>query len=330
MKFKTKLRQLTLAATISSMAITIVPSEILGAEISQDNQNHSRPKRWSAENPHNVNESTHLWLAQDAINRLARDQDDIKQNAAAFLNTPEYKTSFEQGLYDADYLDEFNQGGTGKIYIDGYISGGWKPHFYDPHTGKNYKGETTPTARTEGTKYFELAGEYFKNKEWEKAFYFLGVSTHYFTDVTQPMHAANFTNFDLDNLNAVKFHSAFENYVTEIQDSYRLSDNILPDYNLVFGDDYEYSYDSGDWIHHAALIAKIEAPKIIRDEIFEQKYGHILSLSDFKIRLNNTWKQDLLIQEAIANSLMEAQRITPAFLNLWFEKFVGLTKPEDR
>ncbi|PEQ60942.1 zinc dependent phospholipase C family protein [Bacillus cereus] len=326
MNFSKKICTLALTTVLSSIAITIVPSEILGDEINQNNATHSREKRWSAEAPNNVEQSTHLWMAQNAINIMARDQDAVsRRNAVNFFNQPNLKRAFEQGLYDADHLDEFNNGGMGSIYIDGYIKGGWKSHFYNPDTGKNYKGETKPTAKTEGTKYFELAGDYYKNGNQEKAMYFLGVATHYFTDITQPMHAANFTNVELSDLDSLKFHSVFEDYVTEIQEHYKV-DDALGEYNILLTNKCsEYSYDAGDWIHAAAIIAKAQAPNIIRPEVFRENYGHILVLPDFSIQADETWKRDPKIQEAIAKSLIEGQRMTAGFLNVWFEKFVGNT-----
>ncbi|MGX5576268.1 zinc dependent phospholipase C family protein [Bacillus toyonensis] len=324
MKFKKKLCKLALATTLASISTTIIPTEILGEEINQNNQNHSHQKRWSAENPFDVNQNTHLWIARHAIDMIARDSEHepSQLHARTFFSFHNLKNAFEQGLYDADHLDQFNNGGTGYIGIDGLISGGWKSHFYDPDTGKNYKGESSPTARTEGAKYFHLAGNYLYNQDPEKAMYYLGVATHYFTDVTQPMHAANFTNVELSPRHSSLFHSAFENYVTEIQHTFNDSQNTMTgDYNLLV-DPYStiFSYDPGKWIHYAAANAKVHAKNIIRPEIFNEQYGYIIELPNFRLLAIDIWKNDPRIQTAIQRSLNDAPALTAGFLNMWFKK----------
>ncbi|OUB23763.1 phospholipase [Bacillus cereus] len=306
MKLNKKLRQIVLATALTTTAITAVPSETLG---------------WSAEHPNVSQQNTHKWIADRALDIIALDQSTkSRKDATDFFIHPQIVRAFEQGLYDADHLNEFNDGGVGKIYIDAYINGGWKSHFYDPDTGTNYKGETTPTAKTEGTKYFERAGEYYQNNNHERAAYYLGVATHYFTDVTQPMHAANFTN--VDTLNNAGFHSQFENYVTEIQDHYKVED-ALGDYNILLANNNtEYSYNPDDWIHAAAIIAKAEASNIIGGDRTERgRVGYGVSLPSVSIVEFEQWKNDPDTQLAIARSLIEAQRITAGFLNMFFEKF---------
>lgn len=308
---KKKLCTLALITAISSSVVTIpTPAEAcgIGEVMKQENQEHKRVKRWSAEHPHNPNESTHLWIARNAIQIMSRNQDKTVQgNELQFLNTPEYKELFERGLYDADYLDEFNDGGTGTIGIDGLIRGGWKSHFYDPDTRKNYKGEEEPTALSQGDKYFNLAGEYFKKGGQKQAFYYLGVATHYFTDATQPMHAANFTAVDMS---ALKFHSAFENYVTTIQTQFEVKDD-KGTYNLVD------SNDPKQWIHETAKLAKAEIMNITNDNIKTQ----------YNKGNNALWQREVM--PAVQRGLEKAQRNTAGFIHLWFKTYVGKTAAED-
>lgn len=89
-----------------------------------------------------------------------------------------FKEAIYKGLKDADYLPVYNN------------TGSFKSHFFDPATKENYKGETDPTALTEGLKYYHLS---LASAVVEKAGYNLGLALHYFTDLTQPCHAANFT-----------------------------------------------------------------------------------------------------------------------------------------
>ncbi|CAI8963042.1 MULTISPECIES: zinc dependent phospholipase C family protein [Bacillus] len=311
---KKKLCTMALVTAIASGTV-VIPAEVQACGIgevmkqeNQDHQEHKRVKRWSAEHPHHSNESTHLWIAQNAIQIMSRNQDKtVQENELQFLNTPEYKELFERGLYDADYLDEFNDGGTGTIGIDGLIRGGWKSHFYDPDTRKNYKGEEEPTALSQGDKYFKLAGEYFKKDDRKQAFYYLGVATHYFTDATQPMHAANFTAVDMS---ALKFHSAFENYVTTIQTQFEVKDD-KGTYHLVD------SNDPKQWIHETAKLAKAEIMNITNDNIKSQ----------YNKGNNALWQEEVM--PAVQRSLEKAQRNTAGFIHLWFNTFVGKTAAED-
>ncbi|MGI0531902.1 zinc dependent phospholipase C family protein [Bacillus pfraonensis] len=308
---KKKLCTLALITAITS-STTVIPTVAeacgIGEVMKQENQEHKRVKRWSAEHPHHPNESTHLWIARNAIQIMSRNQDKTVQgNELQFLNTPEYKELFERGLYDADYLDEFNDGGTGTIGIDGLIRGGWKSHFYDPDTRKNYKEEEEPTALSQGDKYFKLAGEYFKKGDQKQAFYYLGVATHYFTDATQPMHAANFTAVDMS---ALKFHSAFENYVTTIQTQFEVKDD-KGTYNLVD------SNDPKQWIHETAKLAKAEIMNITNDNIKTQ----------YNKGNNALWQREVM--PAVQRGLEKAQRNTAGFIHLWFKTYVGKTAAED-
>jgi hypothetical protein len=51
-----------------------------------------------------------------------------------------------------------------------------------------------------------------------KSCYELGLALHYYTDMTQPMHAVNFTAV----MHPAKLHSNLEGYAMEIQDRYKL------------------------------------------------------------------------------------------------------------
>jgi hypothetical protein len=120
-----------------------------------------------------------------------------------------------RGLHDADYKDEFT--GT---YLGRQI---YYMHFYDSDTGHSFvRGREN--ARTECNKYFEYSlftDPDTANDNFRDALGFLlGLSLHYLTDITQPMHAVNFTNYldyrIFDWRNAPnwddKRHSAFEKY----------------------------------------------------------------------------------------------------------------------
>jgi hypothetical protein len=117
------------------------------------------------------------------------------------------------GLYEADYKPEYT-GTYGGVQI-------YYMHFYDSKTQQSfYPG--FENARTECDRYFNQS--LFTNPEnaddptRRRIGYLLGLALHYLTDVTQPMHAVNFTNFleyrTFPNApNPLeKRHSAFEGY----------------------------------------------------------------------------------------------------------------------
>jgi len=63
-------------------------------------------------------------------------------------------------------------------------------HFYNPYTGQNFLGQTSPTAKTNFLMHTEKAANNFhKNKTfaWQE----LGRALHYLSDMNQPHHASN-------------------------------------------------------------------------------------------------------------------------------------------
>lgn len=83
----------------------------------------------------------------------------------------------------------------------------WESHFYNHSNYQNYRGRLEKTALSEGRRYFGLSQHMgqriFRMKDhpngpgntlFKHAGYYLGLSLHFLTDLTQPMHAANFTN----------------------------------------------------------------------------------------------------------------------------------------
>lgn len=119
----------------------------------------------------------------------------------------------KQGLYDADYKPEYAGTYAGQII--------WYMHFYDAKTRQSfYPG--FENARTECEKYFNqslfTAPETATPEQLRRIGYLLGLALHYLTDVTQPMHAVNFTNLleyrtfpDVPNPLEWR-HKAFEGY----------------------------------------------------------------------------------------------------------------------
>lgn len=126
-----------------------------------------------------------------------------------------FRKGFYQGLYDADYKSPYNNPTKRHLWP-------WLPlipkgfslytsHFYNPENGKHFGmmnilnkigfliEDFDATARTQVIKFAGLAAdlhESWRKRNGEEGLYDigyqLGLATHYFTDLTQPMHAANF------------------------------------------------------------------------------------------------------------------------------------------
>jgi hypothetical protein len=140
------------------------------------------------------------------------------------MNDAACRAQWQQGLYDADFKAQYNDGNSDLPEHPSDIavarSGAtWESHFFDPDTGKNYKG-TERTAFSESKGHLERAlGSRLETKA-PGACYELGLTLHYYTDLTQPMHATNFTALD----RPAKLHSNIEGYSMEIQDRFPLAD----------------------------------------------------------------------------------------------------------
>jgi Zinc dependent phospholipase C len=147
-------------------------------------QHGSVMPRWDTEDPFDEARSTHLWILRRAA-QLARGQgpDGV---AVYTLVQPDagregsdFHVNLYQGLYDADFKSPYND--------HTYLS-----HFCDADSLKNYLLQRSPTALTQGLKFFEEAVSQYQQQSFAAAGYALGLATHYFTDLTQPMHASNF------------------------------------------------------------------------------------------------------------------------------------------
>jgi phospholipase C len=170
---------------------------------------------WSAESVSDETHSTHLWIvdrAHDLLNARGA-ADPAAHGAVTWLDRADCAPSWRQGLVDADYKAAYNDGrkdlsigaGTFQIFLAGST---WASHFYDPDTGLNYKGQTSPTARTRIHDQLASFRAAQKRGDVGSACYALGLALHYLTDLTQPMHAANYTATDWP----LELHTHFEEY----------------------------------------------------------------------------------------------------------------------
>ena len=118
-------------------------------------------------------------------------------------------------------------------------------HFYDPDSGKNWMGQTSPTARTRAETYFESAVSAYKDGYTEKAMEYLGKGSHYVSDLNEPHHASNLTAINSN-------HSDFEKYVDQHRTEYSIDGNSFD------SDVYSNSVNTsvGNIMYNAAKEAK--------------------------------------------------------------------------
>lgn len=170
------------------------------------------PGLYDPRRAYDIRGNIHLWLLFCAASLL---QNGDEQGQAIYqLVKPWRKQINDQfhdalclGLYDADKRP---------LYNDALLSAfpTWKSHFYDPDTGTNWLGEMEPTAVSEGCRYYHASVQDYQNSNFRSAGYNLGLAIHFLTDLTQPMHAANFTWLDSHRFG---YHTGFEHYVGKVR-----------------------------------------------------------------------------------------------------------------
>lgn len=169
--------------------------------------------QWDTEDPWDETKSTHLYIVNRAAQLVASWTDPryagfvtkLIQPMAPKAQAGWFRQGLCQGLYDADFVGTYNNPVLNQPT--------YKSHFYDPATGKNWVGETTPTALTNGVTFFTSSVIEYQHLG-SRAGYDLGLALHYFTDLTQPMHAANFTY-----ISSIPFgyHTDFETFMLQQQ-----------------------------------------------------------------------------------------------------------------
>lgn len=98
-------------------------------------------------------------------------------------------------------------------------------HFYDPYTGKNWQGYTSPTALTRFTSHMANAYNNFNSNKtyaWQE----LGRAIHYLADANEPHHASNM-------IAALTNHTQFESWADQNRVSFGItSSSKYNDYPL--------------------------------------------------------------------------------------------------
>ncbi len=166
---------------------------------------------WEAASYTDENLSTHLFVVNRAVGLLEHSMSDSRaRSIGRLLNVPTCRQRWQEGLLEADTNANYNNSWT------------WKSHFFDPESGKNYSlndvvfpGRSLPTARTAAATHVAQATARFRQGDIGQGCYELGLAMHYFTDLTQPMHAANFSALDVPKY----LHSNYESYAQDVQGS---------------------------------------------------------------------------------------------------------------
>lgn len=253
---------------------------------------HQNAMGWSTTRASIYNEkvNTHLWLLRCAIELMKRSERDEIRPIELDLITA-WKKRLEQGIHHADWKCVCNT-----FFLFG-------THYYNPDNGRSFI--PSQTAKDMGVKFFKKAGTKYQQGNMKKAFYYLGLSLHYVTDITQPMHAALFTDW---NISMPKYHHNFENYAMSIQDQFMVPGRI-------HFENYVETTDPGAWIHKAAEEAKRDEPLILN-----KKLRNCYLLSFFSKDYEENWKST--VTNVIGNRLIAAQLLTARFIHLWFRTYV--------
>lgn len=275
---------------------------------------------WDAESADHESESTHLWIVDRGIDILRKHSDDpVAARAVAMLNDATCRERWQQGLVDADFKAEYN-GGRSDLPLHasdaqvGLSGATWESHFYDPDTGENYK-HSEATAYTEANAHRDAAIENRVGEADPTACYELGLSLHFFTDLTQPMHAANFTAVD----RPAKLHSNLEGYALEIQDRYPLADwSGAPEGEL---DDYvQQTAKDSKPLFKAGVEAVVKAYRAYRGiHIVTCKKVDVEAwrfIEQQHIDFSYCWKGNADVDEMVGNTLKSAQDHTAKYIYL--------------
>lgn len=164
---------------------------------------------WSSGSTTDEGKSTHLWIVDHATAILGKHQTLARAGRAyAWMTNATCSPRWRQGLVDADDKVSYNNWWT------------WKSHFYDPSTGTNYLGNTSPVAYNEALSHLANAKSGIAKGDLKNGCYELGLALHYATDMTAPQHAANFAATD----KPIQLHSHIEDRATDVQGQFVVLD----------------------------------------------------------------------------------------------------------
>jgi hypothetical protein len=238
-------------------------------------------------------------------------------------NGPDFSGAVHKGLRDAD--TEWPWRGSNAV-----ISYMFQNHFFDWNKGTNYMNQHS-SALTEARRYFHLSAQVARRIEkfgaaapadlYRQAGFYLGLSLHFLTDLTQPMHAANFTNvyggdyplitYPISASNVDRRHAGLEAYANQ------KVEGLLAGLTLEPGDLDIAGVDQVDSL--LLKVAQIRKGIFINQVLPEAKKkvterpGNPRTPS--KLHYDNTWGAEA--DPALAASLRPAPREVARYLAYW-------------
>lgn len=243
---------------------------------------------WSSGSTTDEGKSTHLWIVDHAEAILGHHQTlPHAQRAYAWLSNAACSDRWRQALEDADNKVSYNNWYT------------FKSHFYDPSTGTNYLGGTSPVAYNEALSHLANAKIALSKSDVRNGCYELGLSLHYATDITAPMHAANFAATD----NPIQLHSHIEDRASVVQ-----SVSVVLDWSATPTGSVNTVLMNTAWASHdlwPAVWTALDNAYIARcnDTIDDYTFDH-----------TSCWQGDAGVDAQIAAALRQAETTTAAFL----------------
>jgi phospholipase C len=264
---------------------TVLGSSLITQAILLNSESIS--SRWSAEDISDETVNTHLWIVENAL-KIFSNSPSIPQININKLNNilNANKKELRQGIYDADHLNPF---------MDFYT---FASHFYNPHSNNTYIPGYWSNAKIAGVKYFEQSIAYYNQGNISMSVYYLGISLHYFVDVSQPMHANNYTNLSWPQ----GFHSKYEKFVDTIKDQ-------VDNSNLTM---IRLSNDNSpkEWFIQNASLGYRYFDKIVNSSTESKFLEAMISQSS-----SDKWHDEVTIPTI--DILKKSQQTTAGYLNLW-------------
>ena len=276
--------------------------------------------RWETASVYDQTQSTHLWIVYQAAT-LAQHAPLFGPATTALIKpqAPSVKTAIGdpfhdrlcQGLYDADYKDPWRDLPWAFQHVwKGETFATYKSHFYDPDTGKNWWGDTYPTALTRGRAVAAFALDCYLSGDLSDAGYYLGLSLHYLTDATQAMHAGNFTYLSSDPWG---WHSEFEKRVMSLTGT---PGGVAPPttYTQTNMADFDGILVAAAKNSKSKYLAQI-CPPLVTNPATTVVDGHLVITRSWETDVDTVWTTNAL--PAVGPMLRDAITYTAQFLNAW-------------
>jgi phospholipase C len=266
----------------------------------------TRRTDWDAESADDETKSTHLWIVNRALDLLAQRRD-VPQvdHVVTLMQSSDCQPQWHQGLVDADFKGAYN-GGRWDVAVGGssaaLIAAGanWAGHFYDPDTGLNYQGNANPVAYTEGLKHLANTRSMLAANNRTGACYELGLSLHYMTDITQPMHASNYTAKSWP----LELHSNVEGYAVTKQAGWAVHTWAGP--------------GSGDAPTNLMAFARASKARwpLLKAAIAASYSARCSNFDSYYLDHTNCWQNDGAVDAQLADELAQAQTATATYLSV--------------